>query len=51
MKKDITPLQARGMLASVRTRDIAGKTRRRIAAEELAELVAVDARFKKATAC
>ena len=38
------------MLASVRPRDIAGKTRRRIAAEELAELVAVDARIKKATA-
>jgi len=48
-KKDITPLQAKA-LASVRPRDIAGKTRRRIAAEELAELVAVDAKIKKATA-
>ena len=38
------------MLASVRPRDIAGKTRRRIAAEELAELVAVEAKIKKATA-
>ena len=38
------------MLASVRPRDIAGKTRRRIAAEELAELTAVDAKIKKATA-
>ena len=38
------------MLASVRPRDIAGKTRRRIAADELAELVAVDAKIKKATA-
>ena len=38
------------MLASVRPRDVAGKTRRRIAAEELAELVAVDAKIKKATA-
>ena len=38
------------MLASVRPRDIAGKTRRRIAAEELAELVAVDAKIKKSTA-
>ena len=38
------------MLASVRPRDIAGKTRRRIAAEELAELVAVEAKMKKATA-
>ena len=31
-KKDITALQARAMLASVRPRDVAGKTRRRIAA-------------------
>ena len=38
------------MLATVRPRDIAGKTRRRIAAEELAELVAVEAKMKKATA-
>ena len=38
------------MLATVRPRDIAGKTRRRIAAEELAELVAVEAKIKKATA-
>jgi len=49
-KKDITPLQAKAMLASVRPRDVAGKTRRRIAAEELAELIAVDAKIKKATA-
>ncbi|HEX2771927.1 MAG TPA: IS110 family transposase [Micromonosporaceae bacterium] len=49
-KKDITTGQAKRMLASVRPRDIAGKTRRRIAAEELAELVAVEARMKKATA-
>ncbi|HET7476309.1 MAG TPA: IS110 family transposase [Dermatophilaceae bacterium] len=48
-KKDITPLQAKTML-SVRPRDVAGKTRRRIAAEELAELVAVDAKVKKSTA-
>src|SRR4051794_10219000 len=38
------------MLASVRPRDIAGKTRRRIAAEELAELIAVEAKIKKSTA-
>ena len=35
------------MLASVRPRDIAGKTRRRMAAEELADLVGVDAKLKK----
>ncbi|MGB3763049.1 MAG: IS110 family transposase [Ornithinimicrobium sp.] len=49
-KRDITALQAKKMLASVRPRDIAGKTRRRIAAEELAELVAVEAKIKKSTA-
>ncbi len=49
-KKDITALQAKAMLAGVRPRDIAGKTRRRIAAEELAELIAVDTKIKKATA-
>ncbi len=49
-KRDITTGQAKRMLASVRPRDIAGKTRRRIAAEELAELIAVEAKIKKATA-
>ena len=49
-KKDITTGQAKAMLAGVRPRDIAGKTRRRIAAEELAELVAVEAKIKTATA-
>jgi len=49
-KKDITTGQAKAMLARVRPRDIAGKTRRRIAAEELAELVAVEAKIKKADA-
>lgn len=49
-KKDITALQAKAMLARVRPRDIAGKTRRRIAAEELADLIAVEATMKKATA-
>ncbi|SOC57694.1 IS110 family transposase [Ornithinimicrobium cerasi] len=49
-KKDITTGQAKVMLASVRPRDIAGKTCRRIAAEELSELVAVEVKIKKATA-
>ncbi len=49
-KKDITALQATAILATVRPRDIAGKTRRRIAAEELADLVAVEAKIKKSTA-
>ena len=49
-KRDITALQAKRMLASVRPRDLAGKTRRRIAAEELAELISVETKMKKATA-
>src|SRR5688572_26988472 len=49
-KKDLTALQAKAILASVRPRDIAGKTRRRIAADELADLVAVEAKMKKTTA-
>jgi transposase len=48
-KRDLTTGQAKAMLASVRPRDIAGKTRR-IAAEELAELIAVEAKIKRATA-
>ena len=49
-KRDITTGQAKTMLAGVRPRDIAGKTRRRIAAEELAELITVEAKMKKTTA-
>ena len=46
-KKDLSALQAKAMLATVRPRDTAGKTRRRMAAEELADLVAVDKKLKK----
>jgi transposase len=46
-KKDLSALQAKAMLATVRPRDIAGKTRRRMAAKELADLVVVDAKLKK----
>ena len=49
-KRDITSGQAKAMLATVRPRDVAGKTRRRIAVEELTELIAVEAKIKKATA-
>jgi len=49
-KKDLSALQAKAMLATVRPRDIAGKTRRRMAAEELADLVAVDKKLKKINA-
>jgi transposase len=46
-KRDLSAAQAKAMLATIRPRDIAGKTRRRMAAEELADLVAVDAKLKK----
>ena len=46
-KRDLSAAQAKVMLATVRPRDIAGKTRRRMAAEEIADLVAVDAKLKK----
>jgi transposase len=45
-KKDITALQAKAILAEVRPRDVVGKTRRRLAAEQLAELVAVEKKIK-----
>src|ERR687891_1109938 len=45
-KRDITTGQAKAMLARVRPRDVAGKTRRRIAAEELADLVTVEKKRK-----
>ena len=48
-KKDITALQAKGFLASVRPRDTTGKTRRRIAVEHLADLVALDKKIKAST--
>src|SRR3954453_10487194 len=46
-KRDLPALQAKAMLATVRPRDIAGRTRRRMAVEELADLVVVDAKLKK----
>ncbi|WP_411284543.1 IS110 family transposase [Lapillicoccus sp.] len=48
-KKDLTALQAKAILASVRPRDLAGKTRRRLAVEQLAELIAVDKKIKTLT--
>jgi transposase len=48
-KKDITALQAKAILASVRPRDLAGKTRRRLAVEQLTELVAIDKKIKALT--
>lgn len=48
-KKDLTALQAKAVLASVRPRDLAGKTRRRIAASELANLMAIEKETKALT--
>jgi transposase len=48
-KKDITTGQAKAILASVRPRDLAGRTRRRLAAEQLAELVVVEKKIKTLT--
>jgi transposase len=48
-KMDITTGQAEAILASVRPRDVAGKTRRRLAAEQLGELVAVEKKIKAST--
>ncbi|GAA2159023.1 transposase [Humibacillus xanthopallidus] len=48
-KKDLTALQAKAILASVRPRDLAGKTRKRLAVEQLAELVEVDKKTKALT--
>jgi transposase len=41
-----TTVQYRALLASVRPRDLAGKTRRRMAAEEIADLEHLDAKLK-----
>ncbi len=48
-KKDLTALQAKRILASVRPRDLAGKTRKRLALEQLTELVALDKKIKALT--
>jgi len=48
-KKNITAPQAKAIIASVRPRDLAGKTRRRLAVEQLAELVAIDKKITAST--
>src|SRR4051812_20958286 len=45
-KKDITTAQAKAILAGVRPRDLVGKTRRRLAAEQLADLVVIEKKMK-----
>ena len=45
-KKDLSAQQAKAILATVRPRDIAGKTRRRMAVELIEDLVRIDRRLK-----
>ena len=49
-KRDITTGQAKAILSSVHSRDLAGKTRRRLAAEQLTELVVIEKKIKTITA-
>jgi transposase len=48
-QKDITALQAKAILVSGQPRDLAGKTRRRLAAEQLTDLFAIDKKIKAST--
>jgi transposase len=48
-KKNITTGQAKTILATVRPRDVAGKTRRRLAAEQIADLVSIEKKTKALT--
>jgi transposase len=47
-KKFLSATQARALLASVRPRDVVGKTRRRLAADLITELALIDKRIKAA---
>ena len=47
-KKDLSAAQAKTLLATVRPRDVAGKTRRRVAAELISDLERIYARKKAA---
>ena len=47
-KKNLSPAQAKALLAAVRPRDVVGKTRRRVAAELLVDLERIHTRKKAA---
>jgi transposase len=47
--KDLTATKAKRLLATVKPRSLVGKTTRRMAAEEVADLVATDAKLKALT--
>jgi transposase len=48
-KPNMSTAQAKRILATVKPRDVAGKTRRRLAAEQIAELVAIEKKIKALT--
>jgi len=48
-KRDLSALQAKRLLATVQPRSLVGKRMRRMAAEEISDLVAVDAKLKAIT--
>jgi transposase len=48
-KKNISTAQAKRILATVKPRDLAGRTRRRLAAEQIAELVVIEQKIKAVT--
>ena len=48
-KKKMSTTQAKPILAKVKPRDLAGKTRRRLAAEQIAELVVIEKKAKAIT--
>jgi hypothetical protein len=48
-KRDITTGQAKALLATVKPRDVAGKTRLRLDAEQIAELVAIEKKVRALT--
>ncbi len=48
-KKNISTAQAKRILATVKPRDLAGRTRRRLAAEQIAELVVIEKKIKAVT--
>jgi transposase len=48
-KKFLSAAQARALLATIRPRDLVGRTRRRLACELITELAAVDKKIKQRT--
>jgi transposase len=49
-KKHLSAIQARTILASVRPRDVVGRTRRQLASELITELAVIDKKIKQANA-